>query len=357
VDYSADEAVTLPNVFVVGTGRCGSTLLSALLNDHPAILSLSEFFVMLSDMCKDFPRLFPGKAVDAGYFWSLLSEPQTFLATTLRNGVVDSEYLYLQRPERRFDARTGIPPVLLVTLCLLSDDPEGLYDETERFVRELPPARTEVHFQRLIRWLLDRLGRRVCVERSGGSVSFTETFATIFPAAKFIHIARDGRDCAVSMSKQINYRLAYVHAQLRRQLGYNPYLTSDRTGADALDPQWRALLPETFSFDVFERMSMPLGFFGQYWSDQLNVGCPALRALGPDRVLTVTYEDLTADPERCLRQMMDFTGPGLADPDWLRRSAAAIEPSRQSWPGLPAAELAALEEACQPGFAALGWQP
>jgi hypothetical protein len=30
--------------FVVGTGRCGSTMLSAMLREHPDVLSMSEFF-------------------------------------------------------------------------------------------------------------------------------------------------------------------------------------------------------------------------------------------------------------------------------------------------------------------------
>ena len=29
--------------FVVGTGRCGSTMLSNMLREHPKVLSLSEF--------------------------------------------------------------------------------------------------------------------------------------------------------------------------------------------------------------------------------------------------------------------------------------------------------------------------
>ncbi len=33
--------------FVVGTGRCGSTLLSRLLREHRDVLSMSEFFSTL----------------------------------------------------------------------------------------------------------------------------------------------------------------------------------------------------------------------------------------------------------------------------------------------------------------------
>ena len=34
----------IPPVLVLNTGRCGSTMISDILNRHPRILSLSEFF-------------------------------------------------------------------------------------------------------------------------------------------------------------------------------------------------------------------------------------------------------------------------------------------------------------------------
>ena len=37
----------LPPVLVLSTGRCGSTMVSEVLNTHPAVLSLSEFFISL----------------------------------------------------------------------------------------------------------------------------------------------------------------------------------------------------------------------------------------------------------------------------------------------------------------------
>ena len=43
----ADARTARPGVFVVSTGRCGSTMLSNMLRLNPEILSLSEFFSLL----------------------------------------------------------------------------------------------------------------------------------------------------------------------------------------------------------------------------------------------------------------------------------------------------------------------
>ncbi|MFY1668851.1 sulfotransferase [Plantactinospora sp. WMMB334] len=356
-----------PAVFVLGTGRCGSTMVSELLGRHPAILSLSEFFVLFSDMSKNLARLFPGRVVDAAYFWSLLSEPQPFLRSSLRNGVVGSEFRYLHRPARRFEVDAEVPPILLVALCLLSDDPEALYDEVERFVTTLPPATTPVHFHRLIRWLRHRLGRGVSVERSGGSIAFARTFAEAFPQAKFVHVVRDGRAVAMSMRRQRNFRLVYVQAQLRRTLGHNPFEPSDpselsdpsessaQDGLAALSPEFRRLLPGNFSAEAFERLDIPPAFFGAFWSGQLAPGCALLRELPADRVHTVRYEEILRRPAATLGELVRFIGVDPLDGNWLSAASAGVRPpGPPPWRDLPPAALEALVEATAPGFAALG---
>ena len=40
----AASPASIPPAFVLNTGRCGSTMLSDVLNGHPRVLSLSEFF-------------------------------------------------------------------------------------------------------------------------------------------------------------------------------------------------------------------------------------------------------------------------------------------------------------------------
>ena len=46
-DVPADARAPRPGVFVVSTGRCGSTMLSNMLRLNPEVLSLSEFLVLL----------------------------------------------------------------------------------------------------------------------------------------------------------------------------------------------------------------------------------------------------------------------------------------------------------------------
>lgn len=345
------------DVFITGTGRCGSTLLSTLLSRHPEILSLSEFFVMISDMGHNLRGLFPEREVDAGAFWDLLSVPGPFLAASLRAQVTPDEYLYLRRHPRRF-ADTEVPPALLVALCLLADDPEALFDEMGKRVREFPPARTNAHFRRLIGWLKKRLGRSISVERSASSISQMGTYTKLFPGAKVVHIVRDGRACALSMSRQVNFRLMYVHRHLFELLGYDPYETGNRSGAEKLPERWRALLPESFSLDVFRELDIPASYFGDFWSGQIAAGVPALRGLAPGRLLTIRYEDLVDFPDRTLGSLIDFIGgrqhaPARIDREWVTACAEAMRPWRPVWNELPDDQLTALEKACEPGFALL----
>ena len=56
-----------PPVFIVSTGRCGSTMMSDVVRLHPRLLSLSEFFVSLSN------RSFARRSADGEQFWDILN--------------------------------------------------------------------------------------------------------------------------------------------------------------------------------------------------------------------------------------------------------------------------------------------
>jgi len=100
-------------------------------------------------------------------------------------------------------------------------------------------------------------GKRRWCEKTPQHVQHLLALAELFPAGRFVHVIRDGRDCAVSF-----------HRRWKRQ----PELT------------------------VFR------------WKKVVSMGRAQGQRLGTARYLEVRYEDLTNDPERSLRRICEFLG-------------------------------------------------
>lgn len=341
-------------VFIVGTGRCGSTMLSNMIRDHADILSVSEFLVSVTDFAGRIPQTFPeGRPVDARHVWDVLAGFHPRQTAMLRHRVEMDEMLYPLATTSRFSRQTGVPAILYITLPHLTPDHDTLFDELRDYVMTFEPDLAIRQYRRVFEWLTARFGKKVWVERSGGSLRAVPRLAKSLPEAKFVHIVRDGRDCAISMSKHTGFRMMMACTIMSQILGYDPYDTDRREGAEELPDQFYHLLPEHFDADAFAKLDAPATLFGHYWSGEMMRGLKTLAGLPGDRVLTIHFEDILAQPEPCLRRMIEFIDPSFADEDWVQRAAATIRPVRSSWRNLPASEQSALTDACTPGFRAL----
>ena len=188
--------------FIVGTGRCGSTLLSRMLACCPDVLSVFEYFNGL-----DVARRFTPEPVSGAEFAGLVCGEQPFLSAVMRRGYEVPEVTYPFGPGMRFRYADPLPWILANTLPRVSERPDPLYDEAVAFLRTRPAAPAVAHHRAFFAWLARRTGRRLWIERSGSSIDYLGQLADAFPEACFLHIHRDGPEAALSMREHHAYRL------------------------------------------------------------------------------------------------------------------------------------------------------
>ncbi len=337
-----------PPVFIVGTGRCGSTMMSSVVRLHPRLLSLSEFFTSLAG------RAFTLREPDGERFWKLLTTLSPIAGEMLAKGEPMEEVLYGFGDDARFGPY-DVPPILVTALPHLTRDHEALYDEMGPFLRSGGRAPLGQHYQYLFEWLCRRFDRGRVVERSGSSLLFVPALARMFEGAKFVHLYRDGRDAAISMQRHPFFRLSVRFAGLFERMGLDPYRSPFLFGTSRLYPLLEAVTGRFLPVDRWLAEPPPLEALGNYWSHTIVSGAKFLDALGRGRVLRLRYEDILARPGDELARLMDFLGPEYVDPEWLAQASLIPRKPSSNWQKLPADQQHRLTEACRPGLELLGY--
>jgi putative sulfotransferase len=326
-------------VFVVSTGRCGSTLVSNMLRLHPDVLSLSEFLIMLS------PGAFPSReAMHGPQFWAHLSTPRKRMTLMYRHGIAFDEVLYRPGPGKRFTVDTGVPPILLTALPHLTDQPEDLYDEIERFVVAQGAYSAAEHYLRLFDWLRQRFEKKVWVERSGSILGHFEEMSANFPNARFVHLFRDGRDCAMSMVNHTAFRLSAITGEMVKYIGFDPY-NLDRVPQSEVPAHLQALMPESFDVNAFWAYDVPPALMGGSWSATEANTMSLLAKRQPGTVMQLRYESLVESPEAELTRLLNFIGLDDPTPEFLHQASSLVRKVPSRWPNLPVAQKAELEKA------------
>ena len=316
--YDSADSLSLRNpTFIVSSGRCGSTLISNLIRLHPQILSLSGLFASLQT------EPFPGGAVSGREFWALLSLPRSAYTEMLRPDRSIGEFLYRFGQSSRFTRETGVPPLLLITLPHIADDAEAVFDELGAWLCDQPTQGIGDHFRQLFRWLCRRFNRLAAVERSGSSLSWLSSLQTMFPEARFVHLFRDGRDCALSMSRHHGFRLSLARGMMP---------------GGFLMPAQR-LAPET----------IPIEAFGRSWSEMVVRGYRQLEQLSAGQVMHLCYETLVAKPSQELRRLCEFIGVSCDDA-WLATASQVPSARTREKPVMSDEQRRRLDAACSEGM-------
>lgn len=338
-----------PPVFIVGTGRCGSTLMSNLINLHPDILSLSEVFVSFAT------EGFVHRQMDGERFWKLLTKASPVLRKAINPTRSPVEFTYAFGSDSQWTMQ-NLPACLYMTLPHLSDEPDAIYAELEPVIRARPMASMADHYQFWFDWLMKRQGKTVWIERSGNSITMVKQINRLWPNAKFVHIHRDGREVAMSIRNFMPLRV-FLHTWTRlKRIGIDllktPFRYSDSLLVNTFAPAISGLMPA----DRFLDMEPSPVETGRFWSAMIEQGLKDLAEIEPARIHTMTYTDLVERPRETLATFLDFAAPTLPKDAWLEIACKLPKKSRPKWKELPAEEIRALEKAVAPGMERLGYQ-
>jgi hypothetical protein len=330
-------------VFVLTTGRSGSTLLSRMLNEHPQLLSLSELLNRFN------PEPFPKGSLTGDDFADHLSRMRLFFGLVCRRRLEQGgELMYPVDGGGRFD-RHSVPAICMSTLPLITSDPDGLYDEVMAFARGRPPAAVADHYTALFDWLRQRMGRQVVVERSGMSIMLLPQLLSAFPDARFVHLYRDGRECAISMSRHNGFRLLAALRALEQASGVE-LMTADIDDLPPAPPdlptELRDLWPDRLSGPALARFDVPVATCAATWSKFTLAGLRLLRRVAPERLHTMSYEELLSEPRSTLIGLARFCGVD-EDPGWLERSTALAVDRPPRFPTLDAEVQSEVAAACR----------
>lgn len=321
------------NRFVVGSGRCGSTLMGNMLGRHPDVLELSEFFAAL-----DRREVWSRKVVPGQHFAQFLATPDVPLEVMTRRNLIPREVLHAAADGQ------AVPPLLIATLPGYSEDPASLFRELYEAVCEFPEQSFPAHYDMLFTWLTGRLGKTVWIERSGQSIEYLPELVDLYPDARYVYLHRDGAATALSMQNHAAFQfyVATHFGHLTRE-----ELMATEYGGHPIsqdDPISRMLSAE----------ATPIGHYAEFWSFQQIQGFRGLAKLRPDQYTLVAFEDLVADPAGTLRDIAEFLD--LPDrPGWVEAAAAMVTgapPSRA--PHLSTEDLEAVRRGCEVGELLLG---
>lgn len=326
---------------VLGSARCGSTLVSRILRLHPDILSVSELFAAMG------PWAFRPARLDGARFWAHLATPSRAMAKVANPEAAPSEFLYGRVGTPAHDPFL-CPPLLAVTLPHLTDDPDALFASLSGPVRARAAAALADQYRALFADLAQAMGGRgVWVERSGGSLAAAGTLRAMFPEARPVLLLRDGAETALSMRDYPAARLA-IWCWRWRWLGLDLLHPARHFGRGAVWPVVAAVSGRIGLRPVLDRQP-GLAETGAFWSAVTIAGLRGLRGTAP---LVLRYDALCRQPRPVIRALGEYLA-GSAPEDWLDAAAALPQARPSRVDRLTAAERAELRMACAPGEQAI----
>jgi hypothetical protein len=284
-------------IFLIGTGRCGSSLLLQLLGYHPGVAWMSHYTSRL-----------PGGAA-----WAALSRVHD-LPFASRLLARQGESRFIPQPTESYRLLRRATDGLFTAPRELAAD-EMTPDMAER-LRAM--AHDHCSAQGKPRFLMKHTGF--------GRVAWLRA---AFPDARFVHVERDGRAVAASLC-QVDWWSGEA------QWGWGPLTAAQR---------------DAYRASGFHELVLA-AIYWEVLMDQLHASI----ASAPDHVLTVRYDQMVADPPGTLARILDFVDLPPDERFTQRVAATPMTSDDTRWrKRLAPADADLLERTLAPALARFGF--
>jgi hypothetical protein len=292
------------------------------------------------------PDPFPTGEITSEALVRKLSRKDPLVTAALGAHAEPVEFRYPVDAGKRWNRETGVPAIAGIALPHLTEDPDGVFDELIAFASSLPPAPIGHQYTEVFEWLRARFGGEMWIERTGGSLQHVGALDERFPSARFIHLYRDGRETAISMSKRDNFRLMFVGADIEKLVGVNPFASADDVAVPPLPEPFSRMLPDSFDIEALRAFEVPIERYGLHWSSIILRGLRRLQTIDPERVLPMAYERLVSEPAVELERLAAFLDLGIP-PGWTEWAIGAARQQPNNWLSLPEPGRSKLDAACR----------
>lgn len=307
----------MENAFIVGTGRCGSTLISEIVRKQGDFCSISEFFFLQGGR-----GAFTSSNFDGAAFWNWLNS----LRDTTAEAALNSNSGFPEILEYTIDENTlkkKIHPLNSVLIPHLNIENTQILNELELSIKANPALDIYSHYSRTLDTIASLSGKRNWVERSGGSIHYPHELLRVAPTSKIVHIYRNGVDCSLSMANHSYYKLIFNE------------LSSSQNKAHRSDSA-----------------DLPLETIGDIWSRLSIISVEFLTNLPNNQVHHLNYDELIDEPALCIEKLLNFLEIETnSEQIELLSNLIVRQPSRRLQ--YSSSHIEALENSCKPGSDAL----
>ena len=280
---SSDPSIDRP-IFCLGVPRSGTTLTLAMMACHPQLAWASQF-----------TNRVPTRPELAFY----------------------SRILDLDPIRRRLPAGSAVTPRPSEPYVLLNHLTDHTFTEPRLLDAEDVTPEVAARFRRSVRAHIHWQGKSRYLQKHTGFPR-TAYLQAIFPDGRFVHILRDGRAVAASLTRvgffdgtEDSWWWGSMRAEYEEE-----YLRSGKSAIVLAAITWKTLV------DLIE---------------------PAMAALPPGQGMTMRYDDLLARPEETIEDVGRFCGLELVPSFWDRMRLIRVSGSDDKWKQLPSEERRLLE--------------